>query len=167
MSKNTNIEAIESTDIVETVENTATKYTLDYALEQIENLRRQITENQNHSLQRLKEAVSSIYGNESEESDADVVESRNSSVYSVCEVFKDREDTLCRLLTFYEKMYDDLKPKATPEPDPVNEAIERMVAEFVSQKADYVADRSHEVNAEEFESIFKEIEQVRYLRERN
>ncbi len=139
MSKNTNIEAIESTDIVETVENTATKYTLDYALEQIENLRRQITENQHHSLHRLQDAVCSIYRNESEESDADVVESRNSSVYSVCEVFKDREDTLCRLLAFYEKMYDDLKPKAV---DPVltPEEKEKRIALILKAMSECVND---------------------------
>ena len=113
MSDNKNIEAAEVAETTETaeateiVENTATKYTIDYVLEQIENLQKQITEN---SLHRLQGAVSSIYGNESE-ADDDAVESRNSSVYSVCEVFKDREDTLCRLLAFYEKMYDDLKPK--------------------------------------------------------
>ena len=57
-------------------------------------------------------------------------------------------------------MYDDLKPK---NPDPVNEAMKRMVAEFISQKTDYVADKSHKINAEELEAILNEIQQVSYL----
>ena len=173
MSDNKNIEAnevAEITEIAEAMENTATKYTIDYVLEQIEKLQQHIAEN---PLNHLRYSVGSIYANDvkdsTSEDDSDsynVEESRSDSVSCVCEIFRYREETLKQMLAFYERMYDDLKPKPTPEPDPVNEAIEKMVAEFVSRKADYVADRSHEVNAEEFESIFKEIEQVRYLRER-
>ncbi|MBE6708753.1 MAG: hypothetical protein E7578_05880 [Ruminococcaceae bacterium] len=155
MSENKNTTAMET---VEVTENTATKYTLDYVLEQIENLQKQITEN---SLHRLQGAVSSIYGNESE-ADDDAVESRNSSVYSVCEVFKDREDTLCRLLAFYEKMYDDLKPKPV---DPVNEATKRVVTAFISSRADYIAGVDGGVTTETFEGIMDEIQNARYLAE--
>ncbi len=164
MSENINIEAMEA---VETAENTATKYTLDYVLEQIENLQKQITENSNHSLHRLGDAVRSIYANDVKEStcedDAesyDGEESRMSSVACVCEIFRYREETLKQMLAFYEKMYDDLKPKPV---DPVNEATKRVVTAFISHRADYVA--GCDVTVEAFEAIFNEIQQARYLAE--
>ena len=153
MSENKNTTAMET---VEVTENTATKYTLDYVLEQIEKL---------HIDKEYFTTVVTEFKNILASGDDEV--GTAACAKALGEAITCRETTHQQLIVFYEKMYDDLKPKPTPEPDPVNEAIERMVAEFVSQKADYVADRSHVVNAEEFESIFKEIEQVRYLREHN
>ena len=119
MSENMNIEA---TETVEVTENTATKYTLDYVLEQIERLQKQITESPNHSLHRLGDAVRSIYANDVKEStceddaeSCDGEESRMSSVACVCEIYRYREETLKQMLAFYEKMYDDLKPETSKD----------------------------------------------------
>ena len=113
----------EAVDAIENTANTTTKYTLDYVLEQIENLQKQLTENSFHSLHRLEDAVYHIYGNESEAENDD----RNSSVASVCEVFRRREETLQRMLAFYEKMYDDLKPKAKEPMEPVLKTFTDML----------------------------------------
>ena len=132
MSDNKNIEAneaAETTEIAEVTENTATKYTIDYVLEQISKLQQQITESSYYSLHRLSDAVYSIYENETESDGSDESEeSRNSSVSCVCEIFRYREVTLQKMLAFYEKMYDDLKPKA-PEPiDPVLKTFTDMLS---------------------------------------
>ena len=107
-------EVAETTEIAEAIEiaeNTATKYTIDYVLEQIAKLQQQITESSYYSLHRLSDAVYSIYGNDSESDGSDESEeSRNDSVSCVCEIFRYREETLKQMLAFYEKMYDDLKP---------------------------------------------------------
>lgn len=155
MSENMNIEAMETVDLPEAGSE---KYTIDYVLEQIENLQKQITENSFHSLHRLEEAVSSIYETDAESDEGE--ENRNSSVACVCEIFRYREITLQKLLAFYEKMYDDLKPKATKPAMQVDEAITSMVHNFIIQKADYVATHPYEINAEEIRHLFEEIEQV-------
>jgi len=113
----------EAVDAIESTANTTTKYTLDYVLEQIENLQKQLTENSFHSLHRLEDAVYHIYETDSESEN----EERNNSVASVCEVFRRREDTLQRMLAFYEKMYDDLKPKAKEPMEPVLKTFTDML----------------------------------------
>lgn len=121
MSENKKIEAaeaVENTEIAEATENTATKYTIDYVLEQIAKLQQHIADN---PLNHLRYSVNSIYANDVQEStcedDAESCngeESRNGSVACVCEIFRYREETLKQMLAFYEKMYDDLKPE-TPK----------------------------------------------------
>ena len=130
-------------DVVETTAN-ATKYTLDYVLEQIEKLQT--------DTEYIKSAVNGLGQN--------IQDPSGSRAEALGGAIKSRETTNQRLISFYEKMYDDLKPK---NPDPVNEAMKRIVAEFISQKTDYVADKSHKINAEEFEAILNEIQQVSYL----
>ena len=121
MSENT--KATENIDIAETAEHTTTKYTLNYVLEQIENLQKQLTENSFHSLHRLEATIDSIYGTDSEAGN----EERNCSVACVCEVFQKREETLQRMLSFYEKLYDDLKPKAAEPIDPALKTLTDML----------------------------------------
>lgn len=116
-------------DVVETTAN-ATKYTLDYVLEQIEKLQT--------DTEYIKSAVNGLGQN--------IQDPSGSRAEALGGGIKSRETTNQRLISFYEKMYDDLKPK---NPDPVNEAMKRIVAEFISQKTDYVADKSHKINAEE------------------
>ena len=134
----------ESIDVVETTANTTTKYTLDYVLEQIEKLQADTA--------HIKSAVEGLGQN--------IQDPSGSRAEALGGAIKSRETTNQRLIAFYEKMYDDLKPK---NPDPVNEAMKRMVAEFISQKTDYVADKSHTLNAEELEAILCEIQQVSFL----
>ena len=121
MSENT--KATENTEITEIAEHTTTKYTLNYVLEQIENLQKQLTENSFHSLHRLEATIDSIYGTDSEAEN----EERNCLVACVCDVFQKREETLQRILSFYEKMYDDLKPKAAEPIDPVLKTFTDML----------------------------------------
>lgn len=168
MSDNKNIEATEAMETVEVAEtteiaeNTATKYTIDYVLEQIEKLQQQISEN---SLNILRYSVHSIYANDVKESTCEDEsestngeESRMSSVACICEIYRERENTLKQMLRFYEKMYDDLKPKPV---DPINEATKRVLTEFISHRADYVA--GCDITAEAFETVCKEIQQARLL----
>lgn len=120
MSENTNttnieateavetIEIAEATETVETGENTATKYTIDYVLEQIEKL---------HADKEFYSAITNEFKS---------VMTVNSDSFAAAEsaqaigkAIMCRETTNQQLIAFYEKMYDDLKPK-TPEPmDPV------------------------------------------------
>lgn len=134
----------EAVDVVEIPANTTTKYTLDYVLEQIEKLQA--------DTEHIKSAVNGLGQN--------IQDPTGFRAEALGDAIKSRETTNQRLIAFYEKMYDDLKPK---NPDPVNEAIKRMVSEFISQKTEYVADKSHKINAEELEAIFNEIQQVSYL----
>ena len=172
MSENKKIEATEvaeTTEIAEATEtavNTATKYTLDYVLEQIAKIQQHIAEN---PLNHLRYSVGSIYANDVKDStcedDSDSFngeESRNGSVACVCEIFRYREETLKQMLAFYERMYDDLRPKPV---DPVNEATKRVVTAFISSRADYIAGVDGGVTTETFEGIMSEIQNARYLAE--
>lgn len=68
---------------------------------QITELQRQLTENSQTSLHRLSDAITSLGEEEAEE--------RYEQVTEICAVFARREDTLRRILAFYEKLYDDLR----------------------------------------------------------
>ena len=111
MSENKKIEAteaVENTEITEATENTATKYTIDYVLEQIAKL---------HADKEFYSAITNEFKS---------VMTVNSDSFAAAEsaqaigkAIMCRETTNQQLIAFYEKMYDDLKPKA-PEPmDPV------------------------------------------------
>ena len=111
MSENKKIEAaeaVENTEIAEATENTATKYTIDYVLEQIAKL---------HADKEFYSAITNEFKS---------VMAVNSDSFAAAEsaqaigkAIMCRETTNQQLIAFYEKMYDDLKPKA-PEPmDPV------------------------------------------------
>lgn len=145
MSENKKIEAaeaVENTEIAEATENTATKYTIDYVLEQIAKLQQQITESSYYSLHRLSDAVYSIYGNDSESDGSDESEeSRNDSVSCVCEIFRYREVTLQKMLAFYEKMYDDLKPSTAVNKQERIALLLKALSECVNDSAAcYMAD---------------------------
>ena len=133
----------DTVDVFETTANT-TKYTLDYVLEQIEKLQTD-TEHIKSAFDGLCQYIQDPSGSRAD---------------AIGGAIKSRETTNQRLIAFYEKMYDDLKPK---NPDPVNEVMKMMVTEFIQKKTDYVADKSHEINAEELEAILNEIQQVSHL----
>ena len=137
-------ETVGAPEIAEASENTATKYTIDYVLEQIAKLQA--------DTEYIKAAVLALSHNAQDPSGSRA-EALNSAV--AC-----REETNWKLIAFYEKMYDDLKPKAV---DHINEATKRVVAEFISHRADYVSGCN--ITAEEFEAIMSEIQQARYLAE--
>ena len=73
------------------------KYTLDYCLEQIEKISEQ-TEYLNNTISELGKAVP--------------VSPDDNRAQALTDTVKCRETTNQKLIAFYEKMYDDLKPKA-------------------------------------------------------
>ncbi|MBQ7827208.1 MAG: hypothetical protein IJ386_02960 [Clostridia bacterium] len=111
MSENKKIEANEANEVVETTEiaeatetvevaeNTATKYTIDYVLEQIAKL---------HADKEFYSAITNEFKS---------VMAVNSDSFAAAEsaqaigkAIMCRETTNQQLIAFYEKMYDDLKP---------------------------------------------------------
>ncbi len=99
------------------IDTSLSKHNIPYVLEQIEKLRTE--------LQDLKNTVSTIHcitdanrqsitnnpDEEEHEVKCDVVEEvALAKVKAIVEVFHHREESLQKLLAFYEKVYDDLKP---------------------------------------------------------
>ncbi|MBQ8382500.1 MAG: hypothetical protein IJX47_04760 [Clostridia bacterium] len=72
--------------------------------DQIVALQKQITENSNHSLHRLGDSFTSVFENNPDLTGEVITD----AVQSITTVFLERENTLRRMLMFYEKMYDDL-----------------------------------------------------------
>ena len=91
---------------IETTEN-KNELTLRDIFEQIVSLQKQLTENSNFSLHRMGDSLESIFANTNVEGDCYISECVN----SVTTVFSEREETLYKMLSLYEKMYDDLKNK--------------------------------------------------------
>ncbi|MBE6890559.1 MAG: hypothetical protein E7481_00880 [Ruminococcaceae bacterium] len=89
---------------IETTEN-KNELTLREVFNQIVLLQKQLTENSNFSLHRMGDSLESIFANTNVEGDSYIYECVN----SVTAVFCEREETLNKLLSFYEKLYDDLK----------------------------------------------------------
>lgn len=101
MSENMNIEATETVETVETAV-VSEKYTLDYVLEQIEKIQAD-TEHIKSVICELGQNIQDPSGFRGE---------------ALGDVVKCRETTNQQLIAFYEKMYDDLKPKAAETMDP-------------------------------------------------
>ena len=97
MTDNMNIEATENKN----------ELTLREIFEQIVLLQKQLTENSNFSLHRMGDSLESVFSN------TEIIESSvvSECVNSVTTVFSEREETLYKMLSLYEKMYDDLKNK--------------------------------------------------------
>lgn len=89
----------EATCAGENTANTTTKYTLDYVLEQIEKIQA--------DTEHIKSAISGLSQN--------IQDPSGSRADAFDGAVKSRETTNQRLISFYEKMYDDLKPKPSPE----------------------------------------------------
>lgn len=82
--------------------NTEKPLTAKEIFEKIAELQKQLTESSYHSLHRLSDSVINICEGEDEE--------KVESITEVCNVFELRETTLMKILEFYEKMYEDLRP---------------------------------------------------------
>ncbi|MDR1630187.1 MAG: hypothetical protein LBS36_08260 [Oscillospiraceae bacterium] len=82
-------------------------YSLDYVLEQI----KQIALQQNH-LNNAIETLGEMRDKESADHGSPVNTSGQAKAQALADVVRCRETTNQQLLRFYEKMYDDLKPKA-------------------------------------------------------
>ncbi|MBR5515145.1 MAG: hypothetical protein IKU52_02950 [Clostridia bacterium] len=96
ISVNENIEPIAAT-----APDTAEKLSAKDIFNRISELQRQITENSYYSLHRLGDTFSSIY-------DHDGVSVASEEIEVICQVFKEREKTLIKMLEIYERMYADL-----------------------------------------------------------
>ena len=108
------------------IDTSVSKHNIPYVLEQIEKLHTE--------LQDLKNTVSTIHcitdanrqsitnnpDEEEHEVKCDVVaEVALAKVKAIVEVFHHREESLQKLLAFYEKVYDDLQPKSHRESERV------------------------------------------------
>lgn len=60
-------------------------------------------ENSNHSLHRMADSLASVFEGDSEMSGED----KAGAVQSITTVYLERENTLRKMLAFYEKIYDD------------------------------------------------------------
>lgn len=96
ISVNENIESVEAT-----APDTAEKLSAKDIFDRISELQRQITENSYYSLHRLGDTFSSIY-------DHNGVSVASEEIEVICQVFKEREKTLMKMLDIYERMYEDL-----------------------------------------------------------
>lgn len=93
----------------------STNYTIDYVLKQIESIASQ-TDYLNKAITQLSKVTSGQTG------ETDVKEVSN----SLCQIVMCRETTNQKLIAFYEKMYDDLKPTKMVK----EQALEVMVHAF-------------------------------------
>lgn len=104
----------ENIDKIEPIEpKSAERLTIDYCLAQIEKLHNELTD--------LKNTVNNIGcvsdGNRCEDDGVNVTvhdEVAIAKIKALTEVFHHREESLQKLLSIYEKMYDDLKPEKAP-----------------------------------------------------
>ena len=90
--------------------------------EKVAELQKHMSESSFHSLHRLGEAISSIGEDEDVEDKAEPVE-------HICNVFIQRELTWQKMLSLYEKMYNDLilvekQCETTPEETIISEMVE-------------------------------------------
>ena len=122
MSDNKKIEATEvaeTTEIAEATENTATKYTIDYVLEQIAKLQA--------DTEYIKAAVLALSHNVQDPSGSRA-EALNSAV--AC-----REETNWKLIAFYERIYDDLKPASKANKLEMINMLLKSLSECVNDSA--------------------------------
>jgi hypothetical protein len=132
------------------------KYNIPYVLEQIEKLHTE--------LQSLEETVKSIQSitdvkqnsisktpdEEEHEVTREVVESvAISKVDAIVEIFHQREESLRKLLAFYEKMYDDLKPR---EENTKSKALE-MISGVVKEMAFYESEEGAQILSDMLDTI--------------
>ncbi len=141
------------------IDTSLSKHDIPYVLEQIEKLHTE--------LQDLKNTVSTIHcitdanrqsitnnpDEEEHEVKCDVVaEVALAKVKAIVEVFHHREESLQKLLAFYEKMYDDLKPR---EESIKIKALE-MLSGVVREAGFYESEQAAEM-------IFNILETIRQL----
>lgn len=138
------------------IDTSLSKHDIPYVLEQIEKLHTE--------LQDLKNTVSTIHcitdanrqsitnnpDEEEHEVKCDVVtEVALAKVKAIVEVFHHREESLQKLLAFYEKMYDDLKPR---EESIKIKALE-MLSGIVKEMAFYESEQAAEMISNMLETI--------------
>ena len=83
------------------MENITNKLTERDIFEQVVALQKQLAENNNFSLHRLDETISSLCFGEGE--------NKVEQISEICNVFSQREHNIRLLIDFYNKMYDDVK----------------------------------------------------------
>ena len=110
---NTSAETVQETVNVPEQPIANTRYTIEYCLEQME----LITLQSEHLMQAMEElkSIESVVGGDG---------AGSSKARAICEIAKAREETNQRLIAFYEKVYDDLKPVKTV--DPVSEVLSHV-----------------------------------------
>jgi len=109
----TKTEDISMTEHTATTETTTPRYTVEYILEQIEKI-----------------AADTAYLHEAIKGAVSAGEARAIGLGNIVE---SRENTNRKLIAFYEKIYDDLKPeKATPKLSPKEQALQILAAKAAS-----------------------------------
>ncbi len=124
-----------------TTENTASadKFTINYCLEQIEKIQSQT--------EHLNQVITELRNMETSGGAAGFADSQKAT--TLAEVVKCRETTNQKLLAFYEKMYDDLKPRPS-----LKEQALSVLGEAVDR---------HDVTEEMLESISNMIDTIRHI----
>ncbi len=124
-----------------TAKNTASpdKFTMNYCLEQIEKIQSQT--------EHLNQVITELRSMETSGGAAGFADSQKAT--TLAEMVKCRETTNQKLLAFYEKMYDDLKPR----PSAKEQALAVLGA----------AIERHDVTEEMLESISNMIDTIRHI----
>ena len=118
--------------------------------EQIALLQKQIMEFSYHSPHRLTDAVDSIYSSETSEEN----EARSESVSDVTAVFAAREETLAKMLSIYERMYNDIVKAQERKISLITEAFQSLSSNIK------VSDLSSEDKAAAFGDLSRQIAQM-------
>ncbi len=105
--------------------------TIREIFEQITILQKQLTENSQTSLHRLGDALSTFEGEENE--------SGYEQAVSVCDVFREREATISRMLAFYERMYDDIVNPEKKKMDMISGVFQPLISEIKNSDLDNVS----------------------------
>ena len=110
MSENININTNTSVDTAAVPEQLVAnkRYTIEYCLEQMELISLQ-SEHLMQAMEELKN-IESVMGGDG---------AGASKARAICEITKAREETNQKLIAFYEKVYDDLKPQKPERPKEV------------------------------------------------
>jgi len=135
-NKNVIVEATAKTPIEE-----PQKLTINYVLEQIEKIQNQ-TDHIGMALAALGNMVPKTNSTTPDVAGAEQAE-------AIAEVVESREATNQKLIAFYEKMYDDLKPK---EESAKNKALE-MLSKIVTEVGFYETEQGAEILSDMLDTI--------------
>ena len=128
MSENKTNKQTASVPTVEIPANDDRPLTAREIFDKIAELQKQLTENSYYSLHRLDDSISSICGDENE--------GKSGQVGEVCSVFKMREATLTKMLTLYEKMYNDLNILETQKVEMIKSAFSEQIDSIMKSDID-------------------------------
>lgn len=136
-NNNTEHKTNEAKEIVKTEQVNENKYTLAYALEQIEKI--------SNSTQEISQALSTIASMESEATPCGG--SADAMAKAAADVVRCRETTNQKLIEFYSKMVDDLKPKSESE--------KTSRDEFLTWVMNCIASQNPGTTLPDFEKLWK------------